>query len=95
MLEPENPRIIILKIREIKIQERRAEARAMSASINAIEQETEHRVDQTLERGKTLRQRSEVEELRRLITDTKPLAESLNKVENLNIFVFFSMQPNK
>ena len=95
MLEPENPRIIILKIREIRIQERRAEARAMSASINAIEQETEHRVDQTLERGKTLRQRSEVEELRRLITDTKPLAESLNKVENLNIFVFFSMQPNK
>ena len=95
MLEPENPRIIILKIREIRIQERRAAARAMSASINAIEQETEHRVDQTLERGKTLRQRSEVEELRRLITDTKPLAESLNKVENFNIFLFFSMQPNK
>ena len=52
----------------------------MSASINAIEQETENRVEQTLERGKTLRQMSEVEELRRLITDTKPLAESLNKV---------------
>ena len=80
MFEPENPRTIIRKIREIRIQRSRAAARAMSASINAIEQETENRVEQTLERGKTLRQMSEVEELRRLITDTKPLAESLNKV---------------
>ena len=79
-MEPENPRTIIRKIREIRIQRSRAAARAMSASINAIEQETENRVEQTLERGKTLRQMSEVEELRRLITDTKPLAESLNKV---------------